>query len=230
MKCRMVAYYRVSTKRQGDSGLGLEAQRVAVMEQAKRSGCAVIAEYQEIESGRKDDRPELAKAIAHARSAKATLIVAKLDRLSRRALYILQALQDASDVKFAICDLPGATPLTIGIYALVAQEEAEKISARTKAALAVRRSKGLPLGVNVTGRSYLTAEGAARGRSKAAQTHRTKAHRAYAHLVPKILHYRKQGWSFQKIADSLQDEGFTSRRDTVFTAMQIRRILAYATA
>ncbi len=228
MKCKMIAYYRVSTKRQGDSGLGLEAQRTAVLAHVDRSCCDLIAEYREIESGRKDDRPELAKALAHARSAKATLIVAKLDRLSRRALYILQALQDASDVQFAICDLPGATPLTIGIYALVAQEEAEKISARTKAALAVRAAQGKPLGVNITGRSYLTAEGAARGRSKAALTHRAKATKAYAHLVPIVRDLREQGNGFGAIARVLAERGFTSRRDKAFTAMQISRILAYA--
>lgn len=222
----MIAYYRVSTKRQGDSGLGLEAQRAAVLDHVERAGCSLIAEYQEVESGRKDDRPELTKAIAHARAAKATLIVAKLDRLSRRALYVLQALQDAADVPFVICDLPGATPLTIGIYALIAQEEAEKISTRTKAALAARKARGEPLGVNVTGKSYLTAEGATRGRVKAAKTHRENARRDYEHLVPRIREMRAQGLGFHTIAKRLGEQGFTSRRGLKFTATQVSRILA----
>ena len=224
----MIAYYRVPTKRQGDSGLGLEAQRSAVLAQVERSGCKLIGEYREVESGRKDDRPELAKAIAHARAAKAVLIVAKLDRLSRRALYILRALEQASDVPFAICDLPGATPFTIGIYALVAQEEAQKISERTKAALAARKNRGLPLGVNVTGRSYLTPESAARGRDKAAVKRRAKAVEHYEHLVPIIRELRQQGLGFHAVARILFERGYTSRRTgTAFTPMQVRRILSY---
>ena len=133
------------------------------------------------------------------------------NRLSRRALYILQALQDAADVEFVICDLPGATPLTIGIYALIAQEEAEKISARTKAALAARKARGLPLGVNVTGKSYLTIEGAAKGRAKAAATHRSKANQAYEHLLPLIRDLRAQRLGFHTIAKRLDEQGYTSR-------------------
>lgn len=227
MNCRMIAYYRVSTKGQGESGLGLEAQRAAVLAHVERQGCDLIAEYREVESGRKDDRPELAKAIAHARAAKATLVVAKLDRLSRRALYILRALEEANDVPFVICDLPGATPLTIGIYALIAQEEAAKISERTKAALDARRRRGLPLGAAITGTSYLTPEGADRGRRKAAVTHRAKAQDAYAHLVPIISDLRAQGVGYHTIAKKLANDGYTSRNHKAFTAAQIRRILTY---
>ena len=130
----LVAYYRVSTKQQGASGLGLEGQKTTVESFAKSAGANIMASYTEVESGKRADRPKLAAAIAHARRSKATLVIAKLDRLSRNVAF-LSALMD-SGCEFVACDNPNANRLTIHILAAVAENEARAISERTKAALA----------------------------------------------------------------------------------------------
>ena len=141
---RLVAYERVSTARQGQSGLGLEAQRRQIAEFVASRGAEVLARFTEVESGRKADRPELAKALHHAKVTRATLVIAKLDRLSRNAAFLL-ALRD-SGVKFVAVDMPEANDLTVGIIALVAEAEREAISWRTKEALASAKARGVKLG------------------------------------------------------------------------------------
>jgi DNA invertase Pin-like site-specific DNA recombinase len=136
---KFVAYYRVSTAKQGRSGLGLEAQRDAVAAFVAARGGVILAPYTETESGKRDDRPELAKAMAQARALGATLLIAKLDRLSRDAHFLI-GLQKAG-VDFAAVDMPEATNFTVGIMALVAQWEREAISKRTKEGLAVARRR-----------------------------------------------------------------------------------------
>lgn len=142
---KFVAYYRVSTKRQGNSGLGLEAQQHAVMRHVDSSNGKLVKSFQEVESGRKDDRPQLKAALAAAKKSNAIVIIAKLDRLGRRASYILRLI-DESGVNFHICDMPNADKLTITILAAVAEREAENISTRTKAALAAKKARGAKLG------------------------------------------------------------------------------------
>ncbi|WP_369426603.1 recombinase family protein [Glacieibacterium megasporae] len=141
---RFVAYYRVSTDRQGRSGLGLDAQREAVADQVQRAGGTIVADFTEIESGKRADRPELRAALAEAKHHRATLIIARLDRLSRNMAFIAN-LMDAR-VDFIACDNPHATRLTFHILAAVAEHEREMISARTKAALAIARARGVRLG------------------------------------------------------------------------------------
>ena len=141
---RIVAYERVSTARQGASGLGIEAQRQAIEGYATARGGRILARFTEVESGRYPDRPELAKALHLAKVTGAVLVIAKLDRLSRNAAFLL-TLRD-SGVRFAAVDLPEANDLTVGIMALVAQQEREAISRRTKEALSVARSRGVRLG------------------------------------------------------------------------------------
>jgi DNA invertase Pin-like site-specific DNA recombinase len=138
---KLVAYEQVSTARQGRSGLGLEAQRKAIDDFAAGRGAEVLARFTEVESGGKDDRPELDKALQLARLRGATLVIAKLDRLSRNAAFLL-TLQ-ASSVRFVACDMPEANNLTVGIMALVAQQEREAISRRTKEALAAAKARGV---------------------------------------------------------------------------------------
>ena len=141
---RLVAYERVSTARQGASGLGLEAQRKTIEVFAVSRGAEVLARFTEVESGKRADRPELAKALHLAKVTGATLVIAKLDRLSRNAAFLL-ALRD-SGVKFIAVDMPEANDLTVGIMALVAQAERAAISRRTKEALAVAKPGGVKLG------------------------------------------------------------------------------------
>ncbi len=136
---KAVAYYRVSTAAQGRSGLGLEAQRTAVEEIVRQRGLTLLAEFTEVESGKRNDRPVLAQGLHHARITNATLVIAKLDRLSRNAAFLL-ALRD-SGVRFLAADVPDANDLTIGVLAVIAQAEREAISRRTKEALGAIKQK-----------------------------------------------------------------------------------------
>lgn len=139
-----VAYYRVSTAKQGRSGLGLEAQKSAVQSFLTGNGGAVVAEYVEVESGRKKGRQELQRAINHARVTRSKLIIAKLDRLARSVSFTAALME--SGVEFVCCDLPQANRFTIHVMAALAEMEAEMISARTKAALAEAKKRGVRLG------------------------------------------------------------------------------------
>src|ERR1700733_13019806 len=140
---KFVAYYRVSTAKQGKSGLGLEAQRKAVDDFLAGGNWRAMKEFVEIESGKKNDRPELAKAFQACRLFGAKLVIAKLDRLSRNAHFLL-GLEQAG-VDFVAADMPQANRLTVGILAMVADEERRMISARTKAALAAAKRRGTRL-------------------------------------------------------------------------------------
>lgn len=153
---RLIAYERVSTARQGRSGLGFEAQRKAIDDFAGTRGAEVIERFTEVESGGRNDRPELAKALNLAKLTGATLIIAKLDRLSRNAAFLL-TLQ-GSGVRFLAVDMPEANDLTVGIMALVAQAEREAISRRTREALAAARARGVRLG-NPNGAAALRRAG-----------------------------------------------------------------------
>jgi DNA invertase Pin-like site-specific DNA recombinase len=144
MPSQFVTYYRVSTDRQGRSGLGLEAQREAVARYLASVGGNLVAEHTEIETGKRNDRPELAKALAVCRKRRTKLVIAKLDRLSRNVAFIA-ALMD-SNVEFVACDNPHAARLTLHILAAVAEHEREMISIRTKAALAAAKARGKALG------------------------------------------------------------------------------------
>jgi DNA invertase Pin-like site-specific DNA recombinase len=141
---RFVAYYRVSTDRQGKSGLGLEAQREAVQSYLNGGSWTLAAEVTEVESGRRNDRPELDRALGLCRLYGATLIVAKLDRLARNVAFTSKLME--SDVDFVAADFPQANRLTIHILAAVAEHEAAMIFARTKAALAAAKVRGVQLG------------------------------------------------------------------------------------
>jgi DNA invertase Pin-like site-specific DNA recombinase len=156
---KLVAYYRVSTKRQGDSGYGLDAQRASVARFVASNGAIVVAEFTEVESGTKDDRkrPQLGAAIERCRLTGASLVVAKLDRLARNAGFV-HRLRD-SGVDFVCCDMPSANKLTIGILAEVAEAEGETIRRRTKEGIAQARAKGVRWG---TGGKNTTPEHLAR--------------------------------------------------------------------
>lgn len=141
-----VAYYRVSTDRQGRSGLGLDAQREAVRRYLASTGGTLGGEFVEVESGKRNNRPELQKALVACRRQKGRLIIAKLDRLSRNVAFIATMMD--SGVEFVACDNPHATRLTLHILAAVAEHEREMIAARTKAALQAAKARGVRLGRN----------------------------------------------------------------------------------
>ena len=210
-----VAYYRVSTKQQGKSGLGLEAQKAEVNRYLKVDDI-IIKEFTEVSSGKNDQRVEIAKAIEYCIKNDATLLIAKLDRLSRNVSFIFQ-LRD-SKVNFVCCDIPDANTLTIGIFATMAQHEREIISKRTKAALAARKAKGLPLGTpkNLTdsGRQRAWAS----NRAKAASNNNNNR------AAMLIAEYKKQGIALQAIADRLNDNNFRTSTGKRFHKTTVTRI------
>lgn len=223
----LIAYYRVSTKQQGQSGLGLEAQRTAVEAYGKASGASIQAVYTEVESGKRADRPKLAAAIAHARRSKAKLVIAKLDRLARNVAF-LSALMD-SGCDFLACDNPNANRLTIHILAAVAEDEALRISQRTKAALAAASARGTALGSNRAGhwdgRESARLEGAKKGNAVSAEVRRQNAMAAVADLVPTMKELRGKGKSFGKIAEHLNTTGQQTARGGNWTATAVKRVL-----
>jgi DNA invertase Pin-like site-specific DNA recombinase len=139
-----IAYYRVSTSTQAQSGLGLEAQKRDVLGFINGNGNRLVAEFTEVESGKRCDRPQLNNALNHCRETGAKLLIARLDRLARNAAFLL-TIRD-SGVEFIAADMPDANRLTVGIMALVAEDEAERISQRTKAALVAAKARGVKLG------------------------------------------------------------------------------------
>jgi DNA invertase Pin-like site-specific DNA recombinase len=162
---KFVAYYRVSTAKQGKSGLGRDAQVRAVHDYLNGGEWELVGEFEEVETGKKSDRPELAKALAAAKRHKATLVIAKLDRLARNVHFISGLME--TKVKFVACDMPEATPFMLHIYAAVAEQEARAISARTKAALAAAKVRGVKLGT--TGAEILAPKYKAEAKARAEQ-------------------------------------------------------------
>ena len=223
MATMAIGYLRVSTKGQGESGLGIEAQRAAVEGYCKQSGAAFITVYTEVESGKLSDRPELAKALAHARRSKATLVVAKLDRLARNVAF-LSALMD-STVPFVACDNPHANRLTLHILAAVAEAEAVAISQRTKAALAAYKARGGKLGADLPQCRNLTEEARRKGAQNAGVAVAEAADEAYADLLPIVGELRAKGLSLQAIADDLNAQGHTTRRGKPWNPVQVSRVL-----
>lgn len=220
--CKAVAYYRVSTEKQGRSGLGLEAQRMAVEALCDSRGWQLIAPpFEEVESGKRNDRPELLKAIERCRQTGATLVIAKLDRLSRNAAFLL-TLRD-SGVKFVAADMPDANELTIGIMALVAQQEREAISARTKAALAAAKARGTRLGNPRGAEAFKGRSGAAAG----AEAARRKAEQHAFLLRPVVDRLRDEGHtSLGALSRKLNEEGMRTPRGGQWHASSVRNLLA----
>ncbi len=217
-----VAYYRVSTAKQGRSGLGLEAQRDAVAAFLNGGSWSLAQEFTEVESGKRSDRPELANALQACRVYGAKLVIAKLDRLSRDAHFLL-GLEKAG-VDFVAADMPMANRLTVGIMAMVADEERRMISARTKAALAAAKRRGVTLGGDRGSRLSRKARDAG---------HATMAKRAderAADLGPVLRELHSAGvTSLAAMARALTARRIpTSRGKTGWTAVQVQRVLVRA--
>jgi DNA invertase Pin-like site-specific DNA recombinase len=213
---RFVAYYRVSTNGQGRSGLGLEAQEACIRQFT--AGAVIVGQFTEVESGKRDDRPQLRAAIESAKTHKAVLIIAKLDRLSRNVRFIFE-LRD-SGVDFVCCDMPEANTLTVGIFATIAQHERELISQRTKAALAAKRARGEKLG----NPQHFTQEGRAKGHVSQSAAARENAATRQAAAFARMC--RKQSMSLSAIARELNQAGFRTRYGKQFQAKTVQRLLA----
>jgi len=223
----IIAYFRVSTKKQGRSGLGLEGQEAAIEEYCRQNGDKLVGCYIEVESGKSKDRPELLKAIAHAKRSKATLVVAKLDRLARNVAFTSALMETTVD--FVACDNPHANKFTIHILAAVAEHEAEQISQRTKAALAAAKRRGVKLGSHRPGhwdgRENKRQAGLRKARTAAARAHREAFLDEYADLFSVVKELRDAGKSLQEIADELNEQGHTTRRGKPWNRMQVSRLL-----
>ncbi len=215
---RFVAYYRVSTAKQGQSGLGLEAQRQTVLQSV--GGGELLEEFTEVESGKLNTRPQLQAALKHARLTKSTLIVAKLDRLSRNAAFLNQ-LFDA-DVPIHCADMPFADRFTVGILAQVDQWERERISDRTKAALAVAKTRGRALGGKRANQRSLDAA----GREKAAMTRQVASAQRRTDVMPYVEAARRAGHTtLRAIARDLNARRIAAPRGGEWQAAQVARLL-----
>jgi DNA invertase Pin-like site-specific DNA recombinase len=214
-----VAYYRVSTAKQGASGLGLEAQQASVRDYLNGGNWKLLAEVIEVESGKRSDRPKLEEAMRLCRLHGATLIIAKLDRLSRDAHFLL-GLQKAG-VEFIAVDMPSANKLTVGIMALVAEDEAKRISDRTKAALAAAKARGVKLGGNRG--VELTEDVRKVGRA----TRTAKANARAADLAPMIAELKAERiTSLGAIAKALNDREVPTAKGGVWSATQVMRVIS----
>ncbi len=215
----LVAYYRVSTKQQGQSGLGLAAQQAAVLEHVRLTGSTLLAAYTEIESGRKVQRPQLTAALAHCRAGSGILVIAKLDRLARNVAF-LSTLMDG-DVEFRALDLPGASRFHLHIMAAVAEQEALAISQRTKAALQAAKARGVVLGhpANLTDAA----------RRKGVEARHVAAQTRNQLVLPLIKAWRKSHWTFARIAAELERLEVTLPHGGIhWQTSQVRRVLTIA--
>jgi len=207
MAGKFVAYYRVSTDRQGRSGLGLEAQQAAV--RGYLGSAIPIAEFTEIETGGRNDRPELDRALALCRKRKARLVIAKLDRLSRNLAFIA-ALMD-SGVEFVAVDNPHATRLTLHILAAVAEHEREMMAERTRAALQAAKARGVRLGRN--------------GADRLAPAYRAKAMERARQLAPVLTKMKTAGLSARQMAAQLTERGIATPTGARWHAQTVIRMI-----
>ena len=212
---RFVAYYRVSTEKQGRSGLGLEAQRTAVEAFLNGGSWKLVAELTEIESGKRAERPKLVEAVKAAKKHRATLVIAKLDRLSRNVAFIANLME--AGVEFVAADMPHANRLTVHILAAVAEHEREMISQRTRAALAAVKSRGVQLG----NRSNIEV---AQARSR--QARMVQADQFASNILPVVLQIKGAGvQTLSGIAETLNARGLGTARGGEWRAIQVKRVL-----
>jgi DNA invertase Pin-like site-specific DNA recombinase len=207
MEQSFVAYYRVSTTKQGVSGLGLDAQRAAVA--AFLHDRPLLAEFTEVESGKKNDRPQLAAALALCKRKKTTLLIAKIDRLARNVAFIANLME--GKVEFVACDMPQASRFTIHILAAVAEHEAKIISERTKAGLAQAKLRGVKLGNPRSNEALLKAQESKRKVPDDVKLLISESHGA--------------GLTLQQIADKLNGLGIKTPQNKTWWAQSIKNQL-----
>lgn len=222
---KLISYLRVSTRKQGRSGLGEDAQRHAVENFAAAHNASIIGEFVEIESGKKADRPKLKEAMQDCKQCGATLIVAKLDRMARNVKLLLTLVDSGVPVVF--CDFPEintADPITgrliLTMLAAVAEFEGRRISQRTKEGLQARKRKGLPMGAQNHSFRFSRKQQSI-GASKSAQTRRAKGDEFYAGLRPKLESLKNAGFTLQEIADKMNAEGRLDRKGKQWTILRV---------
>ncbi len=204
---KFIAYYRVSTQRQGQSGLGLEAQQHAVQ------GYDIIAEYTEVESGKNNNRPELARALAHAKEIGATLLIAKLDRLARNVHFITGLLEAGVPIQCA--DMPEADRTFLQMAAVFAEWEGRRISDRTKAALAAAKRRGVKLG----------SPDPAKGGAATASVRRDATAKVAPQAMPVITALRAAGQSLRAIASALNEAQIPTAMGGQWHASSVRNLI-----
>ena len=215
---KWISYLRVSTDRQGKSGLGIEAQRSSVADYLNGGNWSLVKEFVEVESGKRSDHPMLAKAVQACRAYNAKLVIAKLDRLSRDAHFLL-GLEKAR-VDFVAADMPNANRLTVGIMAMVAEEERRMISKRTKDALAAAKRRGTKLGGD---RGVVPSK---RARAMGVEALRARADAKAADLAPIIKELQAAGkTSLRAIAAGLNEAGIPTARGGEWSSPQVMRML-----
>ena len=227
MRNKYVVYYRLSLMKDNGTGLGLDAQKTMFSNFLLTHSGEVLGDYTEIETGKtlkkSLSRPELAKAISHARSAGATLVIPRLDRLSRNVAFISALLE--SELPIVCCDMPNADRFTLHIMAAVAQREGELISARTKAALKALQARGVLLGSARPGHW----DGRERGWKKAAEASRLaakeRAKNRYEPLVPWIRELRESGNTLRQIVEALNSRGCLTTRDNPWNTATLGRVI-----
>jgi DNA invertase Pin-like site-specific DNA recombinase len=217
-----VSYLRVSTARQGASGLGLEAQRAAVTGYLNGGDWTLLQEFVEVESGKRKDRPAMVDALRLCRKHRATLVIAKLDRLARNVAFISNLME--SGVEFVAVDMPQANRFVVHILAAVAEQEAEAISKRTKAALAAAKARGTQLGGRRVSAERFAAIGFA-----ARQVRTEKADKRAAELLPVIRILQAEGaLTLRQIAAGLNERNITTPRGGEWSPVQVKRVLKAA--
>jgi len=229
MDGKFVSYIRVSTQKQGKSGLGLEAQQEAVREYLNGGRHKIVGEFVETESGkRSDNRPQLQKALSLCRAHKAKLLVAKLDRLARNVAFISTLME--SSVDFVAVDLPQANNLTVHIMAAMAEHEARAISERTKVALAAAKRRGVVLGGRKVSRRRWD-EITSKGREEGRLAHSRAASVWAKDVMPVVESLREEGaTTLREIAAGLNERGIEARRGGEWNSVQVMRVLKAAQA
>jgi DNA invertase Pin-like site-specific DNA recombinase len=219
---KFVGYIRVSTDKQGKSGLGIEAQQKAIADYLNGGHWELIAEFMEVESGKHDDRQELQKAFKHCQMTGATLVIAKLDRLSRDSHFIGSVMK--SGIEFIACDMPAANKFTIHILAAVAEHEREMISQRTKAALQAAKARGKVLGSP----RNLSQEVAVKGRVIGVKTRQSKVNEFAATISPIIQDFASKGMSLNQMAIELNKRSILTARGKMgsWTATAVKNAMA----
>jgi DNA invertase Pin-like site-specific DNA recombinase len=210
-----VAYLRVSTEKQGSEGDGIDAQRAEVAAFAKQYGYEVTAEFVEVESGKRSDRPVLAEALKAAKKTGSTLLISRLDRLARNVHFVSGLME--SKVEFRVCNLPVANALLLHVMSAVAQAESLAVSERTRAAMQAAKARGARFGAHRSD-GYLIG----------GQTTRARAREAYDTLAPTIRELRTSGLSLSAIARRLNDSKSRTRNGKPWTPTQVSRVLSYS--